>query len=208
MPIYFPFFFASLWLAVTTHLGFASGWYSLMKRFPNRDEEPLLTLKRQSGSMGLGMGVSMRNILRLSACPSGLRIGLMRIFGLFCRDIFVPWDEMSVKRTTYFFQPVAELDFGVPLVGRLLLPELAANRLRQVVLEKWPEAGPMRVFTRKSIFWRIFKVWFLRMGLSSAFFIVLPRLVAPPGAWPPVLVAILFPAFIYGVVAIFEYRRQ
>ena len=52
MP-YFPVYFAFLWLGVTMLLGVLSGWFSLMQRYPNREETPLLTLSAQSGSMAL-----------------------------------------------------------------------------------------------------------------------------------------------------------
>ncbi|HEY5347424.1 MAG TPA: hypothetical protein VIJ72_04465, partial [Rhizomicrobium sp.] len=59
-PILFPLFFAGLWLFVTTILGAISGWYSLARKYPDRPEDAVLTLRFQSGSVGL---VSMRGIL-------------------------------------------------------------------------------------------------------------------------------------------------
>ena len=52
---YFPVAFAALWLAITTTLGLFSGWFLLMWKYPDRKEEALLQLRRQSGSMGLGV---------------------------------------------------------------------------------------------------------------------------------------------------------
>ncbi len=86
-PLYFLIFFPLLWFAVTMLLSFLSGWFGLMERFPDRTENPLLTLTGQSGSLGK---VSMSRILTLSVCPAGLRIGIMRIFGPFSRDFLVP----------------------------------------------------------------------------------------------------------------------
>src|ERR1700682_651245 len=95
-PFFFPVFFVLMWLAITIILGFLSGWYSLMKKYPNQEDEPILQLKRQSGSMALG--VSMSGILNLGVCPSGLRIGMMRIFGIFSREFFVAWEEIMAER--------------------------------------------------------------------------------------------------------------
>ena len=97
---YFPLYFVLLWLVVMTVLNLLSGWYSLMFRCPNREEKELLKLKHQSGLMGW---VSMRGILNISVCPSGLRIGIMKILGIFCRDIFVPWEEIRIERMDVFF---------------------------------------------------------------------------------------------------------
>lgn len=54
---FFPLFFVSLWLAVTTILAVLSGWFRLMARFPNQTVEPLLRIRGQSGSMGLGVSM-------------------------------------------------------------------------------------------------------------------------------------------------------
>jgi hypothetical protein len=44
--------------------------------------------------------------LKLSPCSSGLRLGIVRLFGPFCRDFLVPWDEISVVRKDRFFVSV------------------------------------------------------------------------------------------------------
>jgi len=98
-----------MWFGVTTMLGALSGWYALMNRYPDRPESPMLVLRHQSGSFGF---VGMSRILVLSACPSGLRIGMMRIFGPFCRDFFVPWDEIRVRRKDRVLWRTAILEFA------------------------------------------------------------------------------------------------
>ena len=80
VPFFFSAFFILMWLGVTTLLSWKSGWFKLMRRYPDQDETSVLVLRNQSGSMG---GVSMRNILQLEVCPSGLRISIFRIFGPF-----------------------------------------------------------------------------------------------------------------------------
>ena len=77
-PLYFLIAFPLLWFAVTMILSLLSGWFGLMERYPDRDEVAVVTLANQSGSLGL---VSMRGILKLGVCTSGLRIGIMQIFG-------------------------------------------------------------------------------------------------------------------------------
>jgi hypothetical protein len=71
-PIFFPLFFVALWLTVTTILTMLSGWFRLMAEYPDQSMEPILRLRGQSGAMGVG--VSMRGILILSVCPTGLRV--------------------------------------------------------------------------------------------------------------------------------------
>jgi hypothetical protein len=65
--------FAAMWLAVTSLLGFLSGWYRLMAIYPDQPEQPTRVFNLQSGWMG-PMMVGYSAILTLSACPSGLRV--------------------------------------------------------------------------------------------------------------------------------------
>lgn len=207
MQDYFPIFFAAMWLGVTTLLALFSGWFFLMIRFPNQpDESPLLVLKGQSGSMGVG--VSMNGILRLSACRSGLRLGLFRLFGPFCRDIYVPWNEISVSRKTSFGREYAELRFGGRF-WRLRVAGHVADRLWRAVPDSWPEEGtPPEPETRQKVFADIFRQWAITTALVSAFLIIVPRLLSPEPARPPVLVMILFPAAVCAIGGAVEYRRR
>lgn len=137
-PLYFLICFPLFWFAVTLLLSFVSGWFGLMQRYPDRAEDALAVLAHQSGSLG---GVSMRNILRLSVCASGLRIGIMRIFGPFCHDFFVPWTEISITRSDFFFWKAAKLSFGYPPVGKLTVFAKTADRMARTAGDRWPERG-------------------------------------------------------------------
>jgi hypothetical protein len=206
--LYFPVFFALMWMSVTVLLGFLSGWYFLMRRFPDRPETPLQTFKNQSGSIGC---VSARSILTLSVCPGGLRVGMMRIFGPFSKDFFVPWHEMSVIRKDRFLWKAATVAFGNPPVGSLTLMAELADRLARVAGKSWPEPGAFPEETKPQASVRIFKQWLAVTALAAAFFILAPRLMAPNGtARPPILVAILFPAIVFGIGALVQYywRRR
>jgi hypothetical protein len=194
-----------MWLAITTLLGLLSGWYFLMQKFPNRNEKELLQLKYQSGSMGIG--VSMNRILNIGVCPSGLRIGMMRIFGIFCRDFFVPWQELRVTRVKGFLWQPAELRFGDPPIGRLRIPSHIADRLARAALDQWPEAGPFPEETNTQAFASIARQWAAATCFAAMFFIVVPR-IASPSANFPISVAILFPAVVFGIAYLIEYYRR
>lgn len=71
----------------------------------------------------------MRGILTLDVCPSGFRVGIIRAFGPFCRDFFVPWEDIRVTRKTVLFWPVAKLQFGNPSIGSLTISARVADRL-------------------------------------------------------------------------------
>ncbi len=137
----FPVAFAAMWVAVTWLLGWVSGWYALMERYPDRHETPMLQLSWQSGVMGM-IGVNYRNILRLAACPSGLRLGVMKFFGPFARDFLVPWRDIKVKRSRWFWINVAELSFADH--GKLTVTAAVADRLAAAAGKDWPETAKRR----------------------------------------------------------------
>jgi hypothetical protein len=188
------------WLAVTTLLSLLSGWFQLMAKFPNRSDEPILRLRWQSGSM---RGVNMNRILRLGACPTGLRVGMLPLFGPFCRDFFVPWESIVVTRATMFFFPVAKLQFGKPAVGTLAIGAHVANRLARAVVGHWPETGPIPIETRRHLARRLAKEWAIGTTLAALFFASASVMLAPNGL--PIVVAILFPAIVLGFVALVRY---
>src|SRR5271154_6544621 len=180
--------FPLLWFAVTMILSVLSGWLGLMERYPDREEVPVVTLANQSGSLGL---VSMRGVLKLSVCPSGLRIGIMRIFGPFCRDFLVPWNEITVTRSDRYFWKVARLSFGQPSNGNLKVFAEVADRMAHAAGSRWPERGPFPEETRSQSVSRIAKQWVAMTALAAAFFIIAPRLATPNAAErPPIAVAI------------------
>jgi hypothetical protein len=204
--VFFPLFFVSLWLTVTTLLAVLSGWFRLMAKFPNQPMEPILRVRGQSGWMGLG--VSMSGILTLAVCPSGLRVGIMRVFGPFCRDFFVPWEDIRVVRRTVLFWPVAKLQFGSPAIGSLTIPAHVAIRLARAAMGRWPEIGPFPEERPRDTFRRLLTQWAATTCAAALFFTLVPLAVAPTGGRPPIVVAILFPAIVFGVVAIVGFVRE
>jgi len=205
-PLDFLLAFPLLWFAVTMILSFLSGWFRLMERYPNSDEIPIVTLANQSGSLGL---VSMRGILELSVCASGLRIGIMRVFGPFCRDFLVPWTEITVTRSDRYFWKVAKLSFGQPSNGNLKVFAEVADRMARAAGNRWPEQGSFPQETRSQSVSRIAKQWMAMTALAAAIFIIAPRLATPNAAQrPPIAVAILFPAIVFGIGAEVQYFRR
>ena len=137
IPVVFPIFFALVWIGVTSLLSVLSGWFTLMQQFPNRDEKPLLQLNWQSGFMGT-LPVNYRNVLKLGVCPSGLRIGVLRPFGLFAHDFFVPWHALKAERKEYWMWQAVELSLGKPPIGRLMIYGSTADRIAEAA-KGWPE---------------------------------------------------------------------
>jgi hypothetical protein len=206
LAIFFPLLFVALWFTVTTILTLLSGWFTLMTKFPDQAGEPILRIRGRSGTMGLG--VSMRGILTLSVCPSGLRVGIMRVFGPFCRDFLVPWEDIAVTRKTILFRPVVKFKFGSPVVGTLSIAAHTADRLARAAKGRWPETGPFAEEKGSDTFRRLLIDWAAQTCVAALFFTLVPLAVAPSGSRPPVLVAVLFPAIVFGVVAIVRFLHE
>ena len=134
--IFLPIFFVGLWLFVTGILGLVSGWFALARRYPDQPEAAILTMPYQQGYMG--PSVRMNGVLRYSTCPSGLRIGIVLLFGPFSRDFFVPWAEIAiVRRDAWLAGSMVDLRFGS--TGKLTIPAYIADKLAASVPARWPE---------------------------------------------------------------------
>jgi hypothetical protein len=138
--LWFPLFFAALWLGVTWLIGLLAGWYGLMERYPDRHEKPALLLRGQSGYMG-PLKSRFGGILRFGVCASGLRVGMFRAFGPLSRDFLVPWRDIRVTRKDgWLGVKLAELTFGNPANGTLTITADVADRLAKAAGRDWPEA--------------------------------------------------------------------
>jgi hypothetical protein len=146
--------------------------------------------------------------LRVEAWAFGLRFGILRIFGFFCQDFFVPWGEITVTRRNLFLWRMAELRFGGRDFPKVKIPAALADRLAAAVPEHWPEALPPEPETKGRILRSVFLQWLASTTFASAFFILAPRLMSQGVAGPPLAVAIVFPAVVFGLVAAFQAFRR
>jgi len=139
-PFVFPVFFVGLWLLITTILSRVSGWPGLSAAFPDRPDEKLVGFGAASGRMGLG--VNYNNCLVLTACRQGLRVGVWRIFGLFDRPFFVPWEQLTTERKAGVLGQRVTMRFGKPPVGQLEISGRLADKLAAAAGARWPEPLP------------------------------------------------------------------
>jgi hypothetical protein len=120
-------FFVLLWLLVTALLAGLSGWSAIEKRFPDRDEPARFQLKGQFAAMG--MGVQLRGVLTFSACPSGLRVAIVRLFAPFSKPFFVPWGEIDARPKGGIFVDMIRLGLGHPEAGSMTIAARTWQRL-------------------------------------------------------------------------------
>jgi hypothetical protein len=138
-PILFVVAFAGFWTMLTFLFRAMSGWPGLEDRFPDQDDEALVTIRGASGV--LGGHVRMKGALKLVACRNGLRVAMSRLFAPFSKPVYVPWEQIQVVRSKGVFTDFAELVFGAPQVGRLKITAGLAARLSKANPGRWPEAG-------------------------------------------------------------------
>jgi hypothetical protein len=193
-PIIDLFAFVAFMVMFSALLAYLSGWFRLVDQYPDQPEKPLLRVRWQSGTLGRNGGA--RGTLTLSACPSGLRVGVPRVMAPFCRPLFVPWEHLTIVRENTLLGPIAKLQFGNP-VSTIPISAYAANRLARAAGKRWPEAGPIPE-ERGAYVREILVVWAIGTSLPVLFFVVVPLVVGNP---PPILLAIvliLLPALFFG----------
>jgi hypothetical protein len=202
--VVFPIFFASLWIVISVVLARMSGWHRLVERFPDRAALPQQRLRFQSGSMG--PGVNMNGILMLDVCQNGLRVGILRIFGLFSKPFFVPWQAIRVTRTKRWLMPVALLEFGNPKVGELMIRPRLAERLASAADGNWPEETIPLPESAHVVARRAVTDWIAVTVFVIAVLLVLSM--AFTDFRPPFVTILVLPALVLGVSAIVHYIRN
>ena len=205
LPYTIPFFFVGMWLFAATVTGLISGWFGLQQWYADDgSEEPLLKLRGQSGRMG--MGVNLRNCLVLSAYPSGLGIGIWRIFGLFQKPLKVPWSEIEAEPSTSFFLPMVKLALGKPANGTLKINAQTWDKLvavaRPVATVPLPEVPPVDKATvgrAMIIQWAVVSLFF------GAFIFLSSHLKHGEGS--PLWVVVV-PALVFGAALLVKFARS
>lgn len=70
---------------------------------------------------------------------------------------------------------------------------------------QWPETGPFPEEKRPDALRRLLTQWAATTCAAALFFALAPLALAPTGTRPPIVVAILFAAIVFGVAAILRY---
>jgi hypothetical protein len=207
LPYAFPILFLGTWVLASMVLGFVSGWFNLQQWYPDEGgEEPLLTLNGQSGSMGAGTW--FKGVLRLSSYPSGLGVGVWRIFAPFQRPLKIPWSEIEAEPSSSFFLPMVKLNLGKPANGRLKISARSWSRLigavpneaRQFQMTAFPVTAGS--FARALII-----QWVAMAAIVSAFLAFASVTTGPSARFPPVLLIGFFLLF-FGIAQLIRYARE
>jgi hypothetical protein len=196
-----PFIIVGLLFVSGWAMGAQSGWYEMMRLYPDRDEKAVQVFQGQTGWMKSGL--SFNGILTLSVCPSGLRVAVPRIFGPFSKPYFVPWGDIRVYRLTQYYMPAARLDFAGK--GELSVRAITANRLARVAGKNWPEAGPFPFESTAHILASVILMWALLSAVGAGFLTVIPLVFKPAEPFLPLPITLGLPALLMGLVACIQF---
>ena len=192
-----------MWLGITTVLSLLTGWFGLSQTYPNRDDVTATKLRGQSGVMGLW--VAMSRVLSLDGCPSGLRVGMNRLFGPFCRSFFVPWGEVGVERSSFLFMPMVKVTFARSATGALWLYPRTWDRLQEQLPNISPSLRLEPPITNADLLRGSFLQWAFTTTLAASFFYFASRQMPANAPSIPLAVCIGFPAVTFGLNQVFAY---
>ena len=141
--------FVGLWLAVTFLLSYLSGWvflaehYRAMQPFAGRFE------RVRASQMGpLGPFGGARNALNVGIDPAGLHLRMFILFRLNCRDLFIPWAEITVSRGRYFFADYVDFHFRQAPKIPVRIYGKAGDVMQALAGPAWPAEAPHAVVRR------------------------------------------------------------
>jgi hypothetical protein len=145
----FLLFFIGLWLAVTFLLSYVSGWATLARHYRAARPYTGHFERIRSSQMGpLGPFGGARNAVYVGVDPAGLHLRMMILFRVNCRDLFIPWTEITVSRGKSFFMNFVEFHFRqAPKIG-LRIYGKAGEVMQALAGPAWPAEAPSEVVQR------------------------------------------------------------
>jgi hypothetical protein len=142
VALFFPLFFLALWCTILFLISQASGWAALARRF--RLTSPFTGQTWDWKRARMRWGCNYNNCLTVGSDPMGLYLSMMFPFRFGHAPLFLPWQEVSVRRhrSILFFKYV-ELSLGREEQIPLLIRENLADQIRLAAGSSWPmEAFP------------------------------------------------------------------
>jgi hypothetical protein len=139
-PLLFLFFFAVLWITVTSLVLYLSGWLALERIYRAGSGAKGIPLRLRAAKLGRGFIGQFRNVLTLWVGKEGLQLHVLVLFGPGRSDLFFPWADITVSRGRQYFSEYVELTFARAPAIPLRIYGHAAVMLRDAAGDDWPEA--------------------------------------------------------------------
>jgi hypothetical protein len=141
--------FVGLWLGVTFLLSYVSGWAFLAEHYRAARPYAGRYERIRSSQMGpLGPFGGARNALNVGIDHEGLHLRMFILFRLNCRDLFIPWRDVTVNRGRSMFVDFVEFQFRqAPKIGVRIYGK-AGEVIQALAGPAWPAEMPREVVQR------------------------------------------------------------
>jgi len=138
-----------LWLGVTFLLSYISGWAFLAEHYRAARPYAGRYERIRSSQMGpLGPFGGARNALNVGIDSEGLHLRMFILFRLNCRDLFIPWRDITVSRGRSLFVDFVEFHFRqAPKIGVRIYGK-AGEVIQALAGPAWPAEMPREVVQR------------------------------------------------------------
>jgi hypothetical protein len=103
---------------------------------------------------------------------------------------------------------MVELEFGQPVLGRLMLTAQLGNRLAQAAGSRWPERYMPAPPSPQQMALGLFSLWLLLGGGAGLFFTLVTRWAPPQGQQPPLALTLGFPLAAVGISCLVYFLRN
>ena len=80
--------------------------------------------------------------------PHGLHLRMFILFRLNCRDLFIPWSEITVSRGRSFFMDFVEFEFRQVAKIHVRIFGKAGDAIKALAGPAWPAEAPPDVVRR------------------------------------------------------------
>ena len=138
-PVVYLLLFAILWIGVIWLLSHLTGWVALAKIYRAPTAAAGIPVRLRSVHLGSGLLGQYRNVLTAWVSGEGLQLRMLFLFRVNTPDLFFPWSDVSVSRGRQLFFDYVELKFRLTPDIPLRIYGKAAEQLREVAAEHWPE---------------------------------------------------------------------
>lgn len=124
--------FPAFWIFITAGIAELGGWKRLERVFPDDpNAREIERFRLRSANLGHPVfGVSYSHILTFTACETGMRIRVPKLFGLFSKPLFLPWNSFRTEPYQWLFWQACKISWGsdrrdTMIVYRSLAEDLA-----------------------------------------------------------------------------------
>jgi hypothetical protein len=132
-----------LWMAVGFFTSHITGWASLAQRY--RCDERFAGKRLRFRSAAMRYWSHYSNCLTMGVNPQGLFLSVSIPFLSGHLPLFIPWNEITVRRTRVLWAKCVEIRLGPEPAIPLRICEQLAKRLAALAGEAWPkEPAPTR----------------------------------------------------------------